>query len=357
MTLSDVFSSLFLLAILFIYFYIWFSKKTIHKVRKTIILTVSLTVFAGMFFLLDNIVSYNIEPEWYHQIDFSEEELPALSWVKTDIKSYLIYENGEEVTYQGVFDKNGPSEHYQVIYFNEMDDIYVVIYSYDIRHTIEYNRFVCPDYQAEDYAEDRLYVIDRSSGKMISIVDYDLVGFPIDLLSFKIEPGKLLSYAVFQPFQDKIRNVNMIFLDEDSSFEYGSLLDKDVVMSVYHFYSDDDPSWITYYAVSTNMSVWADSYGEVHGYHVAKEGTGYSGGSLSDSLFDNSFIVPGYILTVNDIIYFLGVTEDADDIRGITGYSIFRLASPNPVEVVRLTYSDELEDISTVSDWVDSIPE
>lgn len=345
------------LTVIFIYFWIWFNKKVPHKINKTILLTsiILACVLFGLF--LTNLPGSKYIDEWYASIDIPLDETIDLHQVRVDGRSYLAKSDGTEIQYLNDELKSQYADYYQVIYFEDYEDYSVVIYSGNIDDQITYDRFTFPSYEHQNYGENRLYVIDKGTHRMILFMDYDLVGQTIDLLSFKIDSGVQLNYAIFQPLQDKIRNIGMIDIStEYSDNEYHTLYLKlfysEMAVSYYHFYSEGDPSWITYYAVTSSISVWADSYGDVYGETYRPEGTGYSGGPLNEELLQNTFIAEGFIKVVDDKIYFVGVTNDTDNPLGSTGYSVFLLTSTDVYEVERLTYSDTLEDISVISNWL-----
>ncbi len=360
MNFNDIFIFTVMITIIIIFFYIWINSKIKHKLKKTMVVIFVIVSIIGFLFILDNLTTYDTDQDLFYQVVYEENQSFDLSYYHGGERSYLRNLDGTEVEYTDVYGNINPAKVYQVIYFKEIEEAYIVIYSQDIDKLIEYNRFDFPNYQIEREYEDRLYVIDKSTGKMILIRDYDNIGCTIDLDSISMKQDNYITYAILQTHQDYIRNLYLVYIsDIDDMYPRFDLTNyySEIAMSEYHFYSFDDPSWITYYAFTSWMSIWADSYGEVHGYYVNREANGYSGGYLNEALFENTFIADGYIISVDEKIYTIGISTDTDDERGSFGYSIYYVSSYRKEEVLRLTYSDEPEDISVIGDWISYIPQ
>ncbi|MGD9910601.1 MAG: hypothetical protein AB7U79_08395 [Candidatus Izemoplasmatales bacterium] len=310
--------------------------------------------FAYIYMMVDE---SNHQIEYYYEIPFEEGETLSLELLENNHQTCLSMDGQNGVSYISDNDEVIDIPKYDVVYFKEYENMYVVVYSSNPKSIIEYDRLNMPNYDIGYQNQDNLflYVIDKENGEMILIQDYDLIGQTVDLTSFSLESGIVLSYTVFQPFQDKIRNVFVINLENlNDNLKYSGHYYQDISASAYHFYSEGDASWITYYAATSNYSIWADSYGEVHGYYMnSNDASGYNIGDINDEVFDHSYIAQGYVIEYNNEIYYVGETRNHDSPLGYTGYSIFKLNRYVPEEVTRLTYSDTLEDLSSASHWLD----
>lgn len=332
-------------------------RNQIYRLRNLAIMGLSVFVIFGFAYLYMMFDESNHQIEYYYEIPNEEGETLSLNLLESNQQTYLSMDGQRSVSYISDNDEVINIPKYDVIYFKEYANMYVVVYNSNPQFVIEYDRLNMPNYETGYRNQDNLflYVIDKDNGEMILIQDFDLIGQTIDLTSFLLVSGKVLSYTVFQPFQDKIRNVFAIYLDNlNEDYKYSSHYYQDMAVSYYHFYSEEDASWITYYAVTTKYSVWTDTYGEVHGFYFNRNDSGgYSMGNIAVDVFDGSFILEGYVVVYKDEIYYIGETRNHDSLLGYTGYSIFKLNRYVPEEITRLTYTDTLEDLSSVDNWLD----
>lgn len=320
-----------------------------------IIFTITLLFASVYIYVIADESRYDIE--LYYQIVLDEDDELSLSLIDSNNQVLLSNDGETPVQYIGEREKTIIISDYNVVYFKEYDNLYVVIYSSKLGSFVEYDRLMMPNYNDVNFKKNDLflYVIDKSNANMILIQDYDLIGYTIDLTSFNLSTNQLLSFTILQPYQDKIWFIMAIFLDDlEEELKYTSYYYQEMIVSMGHFYSSDDSSWITFYAVSNHYSVWADSNGEVHGeYFYYNSNNSYNSGSINDDVFLNSYISEGYIIMYQGEIYYIGETRNHESPLGYTGYSIYRLNRYVPEEVQRLTYSDSLEDLSTVDHWLD----
>lgn len=362
MNIYSIVSGIIVLFIIAIYLFIWISKSIKNKVRITIYISASLLLISGVL-VLTAIISNSSNPyEMFYNVDMKNNTKLNIDIFFKANRNYLVYEDQSEVMYY--YGEEDVVTHYSnlyhPIYLKEYEDIYVVVFSTDKDKKIEYNRFTIVDCQLLDHKEDKLLVIERNTGEIFSIYDYYLVSKTINLESITLNSNKLLSYEVFLDHEEGISAVYGFFIDNENKeyyHPYYSIANTpDIALTHIHFYSEGDPSEITNYVITSKYIIWTDSYGEAYGYYFSgHQSIQYT--AISNEIIDNSFIKQGYFAEKNGEIYYIGVTNDKDTVKGTTGYSIYRMVNGTfSEEVTRLTYSDILEDIGVIDNWILQIP-
>ncbi|MBN2540755.1 MAG: hypothetical protein JXB08_04450 [Bacilli bacterium] len=218
--------------------------------------------------LLVNILGQENLEIIYQYVAFDDEL--DLSLVKTPERNYLIYTNSdEEVLYENRYEEQPfHSEKLHPIYLDDMEDYYIVIYSYDHTKTITNDRYTQNDYE-RNRKRDFLVLIRKDDGLVIYTEDYELIGREIDLNSFQ-SGNNIITFDIFIPYEKNISYIRCISIDDDVAYDSSYIYNDDIhntpmittfMGEIYHFHTLGDPSEILEFTLAGSFYYYEDSYG------------------------------------------------------------------------------------------------
>ncbi|MFA5006844.1 MAG: hypothetical protein WC509_05225 [Candidatus Izemoplasmatales bacterium] len=264
----------------------------------------------------------------------------------------LLDDEGNEVRYLMADGSISTASSYHPVYLRHFEAFDVVVFSVNPVVGITGDRYVFPDYRYEDSMEDRLYVIVHENGWMIPVSSYDLIGSAVDLASFHQSGDDNFSFVLYQRHA---RSIAAVAIVESARYDEvmpeqipPHLRHRELIVTDIHFYTSGDPSEITRFAVGSNASLWADSYGEVRAFWFVDSVLGIDVMPVTSSLFVDTLVSSGYVVERNEDVYYVGRSVDA------LGYSLYRIESASSVSEVHRYPGTAIPDLA---EWMDAIPE
>ncbi len=309
---------------------IYFTFITHQKEKLKYLTPLYLIIFIVAISLVVNIIQYRHYEYDIHQVVF--EDKLNLSIVKTEDRNYLYNKiTNKEVTYINVYEKTPyKSNNLQPIYFKDIGDYYLVVYSPDNKRIIENERFLQGNYESNEI--DHLVLIEKETGYIYDTQEYELIGLEIDLTSFQFG-NNLIVFGVFIPYENNISFYQYINIQDEYSIEDAMSLHEnyysdnvgDWTHPSIHFHTLGDPSEITGFEISGRYLYYKDSYGRIYvgAYNNETYGVNFS---FYETLMDEELAKEGYIKVTDTGIYYL---SNDGHLYKTRGYSIRTLIEIN----------------------------
>ncbi|WP_025725031.1 hypothetical protein [Acholeplasma granularum] len=176
---------------------------SIIRKRKTYLLVSTLMFMLLVGILISNLISNNHPGFSYSSIKDYDSTVP----LKIENKK-LISNFNSEVIYLDSF-KVEVSLNIYPIYLKELDNYYLVIYSYDMNKSLEYELYTQNDYEMYRNKVDILALINKADGKLSVPRVYNLIGSTFDLSQI-LNKGETILLPIYKPYKSDINYYYLI---------------------------------------------------------------------------------------------------------------------------------------------------
>lgn len=316
MIFNNIFMVIFILVVLLsIYFII---KKQARKLWY--FLPIYITFFS---YITINTIN-DLSSEYPRNFISVEAETTLDLRLRKESDRNFLYQvdSSEEILVKGNNGELFNVEQFSPIYINETENYYIVVYSVDHTKTILNHRFTQQDIERNNFY-DRLVLINKNNHKILNLAEVELIGKTINLNSFQESDDNLLSFNIFLDYETKISTVELIYINYEAiELEFDNIAvqifnpmmkDDDEYISVNHFHTLNNPSWITDFILKDDFFFYQDSYGKSY--------IGTIEGDISYSYSNNGQVtsVSGFLylnagVNLEDLVYanqgYLKITEN-----------------------------------------------